>query len=249
MIIRHPETKDVCPLKKLWKETFNDSENFIDSFFNISYSENRSMIVEKDGKITSMLFWFDCNFKGNKVAYIYAVATSQDFRKQGLCNSLMEALHSHLKASDYVGACLVPASDNLFNFYAKMGYIKCIYNSELTVMPTEGKLDIKKVSAEEYIKLRKDFLPLNAITQNDIDFLNLQVEFFKGKDFVFSSRKENNELFVPEFWGNKNIQPIIVFCQNAKKGIFRSYGTEKPFAMFLPFNETELPEYLDFAYD
>ena len=249
MIIRHPENKDICALKTLWKEAFNDSENFIDGFFKLSYSKKRSMIIEKDNKVASMLYWFDCNFNGNKVAYVYAVATSQDFRKQGLCNSLMEALHSHLKAWGYVGACLVPSSDILFNFYAKMGYIKCIHNSVATITPSEGKMDIKKISAEEYIKLRKDFLPLKAITQNDIDFSNFQLEFFKGDDFIFSSRKENNELFVPEFWGNKNVQPNIVYCQNAKKGIFRTAGTEKPFAMFLPFIETELPEYLDYAYD
>ncbi len=249
MIIRHPEKEDIVTLKKLWREAFNDSDSFINNFFDVAFSQNHGLILETDNSIASMLFWFDCSFDNKKVAYVYAVATFNKFQKKGLCNALMTALHPLLKASGYVGACLVPSSENLFNFYGKMSYLKCIYNNEETVIAEDGNVDVVKISAEEYINLRKIYLPKNCITQNNINFLKLQTEFFKGEDFLFSARKEKDTLFVLEFWGNKNKQNNIVYCQNAKKGVFRTIGKKNPFAMYLPFIETELPEYLDFAYD
>ncbi len=249
MIIRHSTVNDIPILKSLWREAFNDSDSFIDNFFNCAYKENRSLILESDNKIASMLYWFDCTFNEKPVAYIYAVATFNEFQKKGLCNALMEALHKHLKALGYIGACLVPSNEHLFNFYGKMGYIKCMYNNEKEVLPEKGIVDFIKISAEEYINLRKNYLPKNCITQNNISFLKLQANFFKGDNFLLCARKEKDTLFVLEFWGNKNKQGNIVYCQNAKKGLFRTTGAEKPFAMYLPFEETLLPEYLDFAYD
>ena len=249
MIIRKPEEKDFPSLKNLWSEAFKDSDAFISAFFSAAFSKNRAMIAEIDGSPVSMLYWFDASFNSKKVAYIYGVATAEGFKKQGICSSLMAALHGHLKASGYVGAVLVPSSENLFNFYKKLGYMKFIYNSQKTVVAEKGLCEFFEISEKEYIDLRKEYLPKNSITQTNLEFLKLQTKFFKGEDFIFSARKEKSTLFALEFLGNKNRQGNIVHCFKAEKGIFRTFGNEKPFAMFLPFEETEIPQYLDFAYD
>jgi len=249
MIIRYSSQRDIPFLKALWREAFNDTDRFIENFFSVAYKEDHSLILQCDNKIASMLFWFDCSFNNKKVAYIYAVATFREFQKRGLCNALMNELHSLLKASGYVGACLVPSDENLFNFYGKMGYIKCIYNSEKEVFAKDICAEITKITVEEYLSLREKYLPENSITQRDTEFLKLQAKFYKGDDFLFSARKEKDTLFALEFFGNNDKQSSIVNGQKAKKGLFRTLGTEKPFAMYLPFEETELPVYLDFAYD
>ncbi len=247
MIIRHPETKDIPQLKNLWREAFNDEASYIDQFFLSTYDKNHAMVVEHNEKIATMLYWFDCDFNDGNVAYIYAVATLNEFKQQGFCKCLMEALHKHLKALGYMGACLTPSSEYLFKFYGKMGYLTCIYNDETEVYPKAENVPFKKISMEEYFRFRKDFLPKNCITQRVNDFLNYQIDFFKGEDFIFALR--NDEFFIVEFFGNKDAQPYIVFNQNAEKGVFRTFGKKTPFAMYLPFKDSILPEYLDFAYD
>lgn len=247
MIIRNPENKDIPSLKKLWSEAFNDSDAFIDSFFSVAYSEKRAMIAEVDSSVASMLYWFDASFLEKKVAYIYGVATSKDFRNKGLCNALMTALHGHLKASGYIGASLVPSSEKLFDFYEKMGYIKSVYKNEEIVFAEKGVCDFSEISIEEYNDLRKSYLPKNSVTQDNLAFLKLQTKFFKGEDFIFALR--SGPFFAVEFWGNKSMQPYILYSKNIKKGVFRTFGKKTPFAMYLPFEETKLPEYLDFAYD
>ncbi len=249
MIITRPEDKDISILKNLWFEAFGDTSEFIDMFFRTSFNKKRATVLKINDKIASALYWFDCTFGNEKVAYIYAVATFKEFQKQGLCSKMMEETHRYLKESGYLGACLVPSSAKLFDFYAKLGYKKCIYHNENNVLPQKGNIIFKKISAEEYINLRKQYIPNNCILQKDIEFLKLQTEFFVGEDFLFSARKEKDTLIVLEFWGNKNKRPDIVYAQKAKKGVFRGLGDDMPFAMYLPFKESEMPVYLDFAYD
>lgn len=247
MIIRHPENKDIPALKEIWRQAFNDENDFINAFFSLAFSENRALIAEIDDSVASMLYWFDFNFNDKKVAYVYAVATLKDFRKKGLCNALMTALHKHLKALGYIGASLVPTNETLFNFYGKMGYITCIYNDEDTVIAKEGNVSFNEISIEEYFTLRKKYLPENCIRQNNNEFLKYQTTFYKGEDFIFALRSD--DFFVVEFFGNKEMQPYILYSQNKEKGVFRTFGKQTPFAMYLPFEESQLPEYLDFAYD
>ena len=62
-------------LKKLWKTVFGDSDSFIDTFFQIAFSPDRCRFTEENGEIICALYWFDCEYDGGKLAYIYAVAT------------------------------------------------------------------------------------------------------------------------------------------------------------------------------
>ena len=69
----------------LWQQAFGDSRVFIDGFFRTGYSPDRCRFLERDGRLAAILYWFDCQWAGKKVAYIYSVATDKDFRGQGLC--------------------------------------------------------------------------------------------------------------------------------------------------------------------
>lgn len=249
MIIKRPENEDISALKLLWHQAFNDTDEFIDKFFITSFNKNRATVLKINDEVASALYWFDCTFENKPVAYIYAVATFKNFQKQGLCSKMMEETHRHLKEQGYIGTCLVPSNKALFDFYAKLGYTTSIYNTENEVIAEKGNVSFTKISIEEYLQLRKNYLPENIITQNDFNFLKLQAAFYAGDDFLFAARKEKDTLFALEFFGNKNKQGNIIYVKNLKKGIFRAHGTEKPFAMYLPFEETKLPKHLDFAFD
>ncbi len=244
---------EIRELKELWKEAFGDSDAFLDVFFTKVYSKDRTRIQRTDGKISSALYFFNCEFNGKKIAYLYAIATKKEFRNRGLCNALMKDTHTHLKELGYAGAILCPASDSLFGFYEKMGYKTCAYIDEEEAYAEKGDIILNKISGEEYMRLRRDFLPLNGVIQENenLDFLNTETEFFKADEAMFTSRRSNNGLFVSEFWGNKSLFNKIVYLMDCKKGIFRSMGNKKPFAMYLPFHssDTDYPDYLGFAFD
>ena len=115
-------------LKKLWKTVFGDPDAFIDSFFEIAFSPQRCLYLTENNQPVSALYWFDCEYEGGKLAYIYAVATSPEHRGKGLASQLMKDTHAHLKALGYAGAVLKPAS-GLFPFYERLGYVTSGYIS------------------------------------------------------------------------------------------------------------------------
>ena len=85
MTIDAPNVEQTAWLRRLWKEAFGDSDAFLDRFFTIAYSPDRCRCVTADGRVTAALYWFDCDCQGEKLAYLYAVATAQDCRGRGLC--------------------------------------------------------------------------------------------------------------------------------------------------------------------
>ena len=128
----------ISELRQLWKNTFGDSDAFLDIFFETVFPLGRCTCVTSYTYLVASLYWFDCEFSGQKIAYIYAVATAEEFRGQGICHALMEYTHEHLKMQGYAGAILSPANESLFSFYEKIGYRTCAYTKEITCNLTES---------------------------------------------------------------------------------------------------------------
>lgn len=97
MRIDRPVPEQLPQLRQLWKVSFGDSEEFLDSFFSLAFAPERCRCVTEAGQLTAALYWFDCSCRGEKMAYLYAVATAEASRGQGLCRALMEDTHGHLR--------------------------------------------------------------------------------------------------------------------------------------------------------
>lgn len=252
MIIKFPESNQIPALRDLWKEAFGDTDSFLDGFFTTAFSPKRCRCVSESGEVLAALYWFDCCLENEKIAYIYAVATRKSHRGKGLCAMLMKDTHTHLKSLGFSGAVLVPSSEPLFGFYEKFGYKTCCYKDSLTVSAGKAKCEIREIDADEFVKIRRQFLPKGGIIQENenIAFLKRLASFYVGEDFLLAARKEKDTLFAFEFLGNPQAAGEILAALDCKKGTFKTNGEGKEFGMFLPFKEnTPVPNYLGFAFD
>ena len=252
MIIDYPALAQRHGLRTLWKEAFGDTDAFLDTFFNTAFSQNRCRCVVENGEILAALYWFDCALNGQKIAYIYAVATKKAHRGQGICATLMENTHSILKERGYSGAVLVPGSKELFGFYEKMNYKTCCFNESFSCAVGEKETPIKEIDEAEFARLRRQFLPTGGIVQENenLRFLKTMMSFFKGENFLLAVRKNSDKLVAAELLGDKALAPKIVKALGCKEGIFRIPAKTSPFAMFLPFEkDAEIPNYLGFAFE
>ena len=246
-----PSTDYIPQLKLLWKEAFGDTEKFIDSFFDTAFSPKRCRILTKDDMLGAMLFWFDCDLDGEKVAYLYAIATAKNMRGLGFCHQLMKSTQDELKTMGYSTAILVPSDDGLFKFYGGMGYIPFGYLKTLSVNASADAVKIEKITISEYANLRRKHLAKGAVIEEGVclDFLSLQSSFYKGDDFVLAARIEGKKLVGIELLGNyKSIEGILKSL-GCTHGEVRIQGGEKPFAMYLPLKESSEPEYFGLAFD
>lgn len=253
MNIDYPRRYDRGALRALWREAFCDTEEFLDAFEATAFSDKRCRCARLDGEICAALYWFNCSYRGGRVAYLYAVATKSEYRGRGVCTALMKDTLDLLRSLGYAGCVLVPGSEDLFNFYARLGFRTCGYVNEFKALAAERGEEIREIDAEEYAELRRRFLPHDAIIQEDesIDFLKTQATLYTGGDFLLAARREDDTLRGIELLGNLENADGIVKSLGCKAGKFRTAGTEKPFAMYFSLSEEPVSNniYFGIAFD
>jgi len=253
MNINNPQISDIPALRELWREAFNDTDEYLDSFFAKAFHPSRCRCICDNNTIVAALYWFDCTYENSIIAYIYAVATAKSHRGMGLCRRLMDDTHQHLTALGYSGALLVPGSQKLFDMYAKLGYVNSSSIREFLCRAKPQELSIFEITKNEYAKLRKSLLPSGSVLQEkeNLDFLETQVNFYMGHGFLLASYIDKHTLHGIELLGDTNVAPALTYHFDCAHGIFRSFGNDKPFTMYHPLNGTTLlpPKYFCFAFD
>lgn len=251
MIIKNANTNDIFPLRQLWKQAFGDSDAYLDAFFRTAFSPSRCRCLFLGGRIAAAHYWLTGSFSGGKVAYIYAVATQEAYRKQGLCKKLMENTHRYLEKRGYAGAVLVPATEQLRAYYKKLGYRDFGGMQERACVAAEEMPEVWEITPEEYGKRRVELLPENGVMQGweTLAFLATQGKFYAGDGFICTAVRDGDHIFIPELLGTCTNPEGLVGALQAITGTVRTPG-ETPFAMYLPLTEKEeTPTYFGLALD
>ena len=147
--------KDTEGIVQLWQEAFHETPVLPDC---------TSFVAEQDGKIVCMLHALPQVLKANrthKAAYLYAIATKEEYRGRGLCGKLMAYAEQNLDADCCV---LVPASESLFDFYKKLGYETAFARSRSAFAGGE------EISEEVYLTLREQLLPMAHMVYDDLSY-------------------------------------------------------------------------------
>lgn len=251
MNVDFPKPGEEAQLQALWQLAFGDSPAFIQGFFETGYDRECCRRISMDGRIAAALYWFDTQWEGGKLAYLYAVATHPDFRNRGLCRTLMADAHRVLTERGYAGTLLTPAEPGLRRMYGTFGYGDCCRVSERAWAAGEP-VPIGQIGGEEYAALRRRFLPKGGVIQEgrNIRYLETYGAFYAGEDFLLAGAADGDDFRGMELLGNGKAAPGILGALGYRKGIFRTPGEDKPFAMFLPLkNGAEPPEYFGLAFD
>lgn len=114
-------------VKVLWKVCFEDTDEFVDLYFEKVYRDEINMDIRCDGRLVSALQMIPYPMKlyGTIVdaSYISGASTYPEFRGQG---AMRELLMRTLRRMYEDGACLsmlIPWEEWLFGYYARMGYV------------------------------------------------------------------------------------------------------------------------------
>ncbi|MGN0977067.1 MAG: GNAT family N-acetyltransferase [Faecousia sp.] len=238
-------------LQRLWQLAFGDEESFIQDYFTQVYRPEYCRCVLADGQAAAALYWFDEEYQGRKLAYLYAVATHPGFRRRGLCRALMEDTHALLTQLHYDGALLLPAEDWLRPMYREMGYRDCCKVSQFSCA-AGAPVPIRAIGQEEYAKLRRKYLPEGGVVQEgkNLELLSLLADTYAGADFVLAAARDEERLNCLELLGNPSSAPGILASLGYTAGTFRTPGSDIPFAMFRPLKEAfPVPTYFGLAFD
>ena len=252
MVIEYPKKGQTPQLRQLWSLAFGDTEEFMDGFYGSGFSPERCRCIPEGGEMAAMLYWFDCQCDGQKLAYVYGVATHPKHRNKGLCRKLMADTAALLQAKGYAGVVLVPQHPPLRQMYASMGYEDMGSVSYVNCLASEMPCSLRKISGEEYAVLRRQYLPRGSVFQEgaNLSFLERIYALYAGQDFLLAAYREEDFLWGMELLGNRDATPRILKALGCEKGRFRLPGEEQPFAMYLPLREeARKPAYFGLAFD
>ena len=120
--------------KQLWKTVFNDSEEFMDMYFERVFKSEYNTTCQIEGRVVAALqtLPYTLLYHGHEVktAYISGVSVEPAHRKQDVGNSLMHQMHFDIFHKGVVFASLIPAEKWLYDWYGKCGYAQ-----EITCTP------------------------------------------------------------------------------------------------------------------
>lgn len=240
---------NIAAMKALWKQAFGDTDKFIDGFFSTSFLSDRCHCLYDGDKLTAALYWMKALQNRKPVAYIYAVATDEAYRGQGLCRRLMTETHEILKQQGYVGAVVVPATAELFSLYEKLGYQTFCYMDSHEI-PAGDPIEITPSDPVTNHMARTNMLDGNAVIQSGgLDFLLTYNDFYEAQDCVFCAALEGETVYFQEFLGDRSKLPGVIAAMGGKTGKVRLPGNA-PFAMFHPLTtDATLPTYFNMPMD
>ena len=251
MEIDYPAGAQEPQLRTLWQLAFGDSEAFIAGFFASGYSPRRCRCAVEGDDVAAALYWFDVEFRGQKFAYLYAVATHPDFRNRGLCRALMADSAACLTERGYDGALLMPQDLGLREMYGRMGFRDCCTVSEFACDAGEA-VALRPVSRGEFAALRREYLPPDGVIQEgaNLSYLERYAAFYAGADFLLASAPNGDSLTGMELLGSVDAAPGILGALGFPHGRFRTPGTTLPGAMFRPLRaDVDAPGYFGLVFD
>ncbi|MGN0562320.1 MAG: GNAT family N-acetyltransferase [Candidatus Fimenecus sp.] len=126
MLLRTAKLEDKPALYALWAQAFGDSKDTIDAFFHLCYAPENTLVAETDGQVRAALYLLENQLQTGentyRTAYIYAAATEQSYRKNGLMSALLQYAAETAAQRQIDFLFLTPAEDGLFRYYGKRGF-------------------------------------------------------------------------------------------------------------------------------
>lgn len=234
--------------KKLYMDAFHDDAEFTDLLFKLFYDSSCKYLCV-DGNVVSMLFAIDVTLDSFKGKYIYAVATDERYRGKGYMRSLFEDIFHEYK-TQYDFFCLKPMDDSLFDFYEKLGFVKCFKKSTVIIKDSSYFFKLKDLTDINEIKrVRKYFLGQNYVEYSDL-FFKLLLSYCE----MLTDDKDNPTVFAVREKQSSKIKEILGDYNHLPKDFSNVPllipGIDSDFAMVKFLNDNRFEnKYLGFALD
>lgn len=248
MNTNHPTHGQIDALRRLWKEAFGDLDPLLDAFFATAFDQKRCLAVNQ---ADAACYWLDCTCRGQKIAYLYAVATAKRCQGQGLCRALMEKAKQVIAQQGYSGILLVPGSEALRHMYGKMGFADATSIAEFT-LPASRPQSLQRLTAQEYAAQRHGLLPEGAAVEGPemLAFLATQAEFYRLGSTLCAAIREGDRLFAPELLGEPAHAAAIAASLGCQAVTMRTPGSDKKWAMYCPLTpNAPYPTHISLALD
>ena len=186
MRIRKLVQNEHIKTKALYREVFStDSDGFVDYYYTEKIKDNQIYVMEEEERIVGMLHLNPYTLKVNgmekETNYIVAVATKEEYRKQGIMRELLTKALKDMYDAHQTFTFLMPAAESIYLPYD----FRTVYeqNHMYYGVAHEGKgFEIQELKVEECEEL--------AASMNQFLESSFQVYAYRSREYFERLKKE-----------------------------------------------------------
>lgn len=124
--IFYAQNKDIPYLKDLWRECFDDTEEFIEFYYQFIFNKDETLLIWDGNVPVAALQMIPYQIKEGqntyKAAYISGAMTMPSYQGKGLMRSLLTEAFEEMRKDNCRYSFLIPQGASLIDFYSKFGY-------------------------------------------------------------------------------------------------------------------------------
>lgn len=119
-------------MKKLWKDTFQDSDAYINLIFENYFDPALLEYYEENGQLIAGLlgvpYRFGTDQNNIKGLYLCGLSTRPEYRRRGIMHRLYDRIKEKAKDNGFDFVFLIPADNGLKRFYRDLGMSESFYH-------------------------------------------------------------------------------------------------------------------------
>ena len=218
MVLKKAEKQDMAAVKRLWQSRFEDGTAGFADFVTERMGERIYIAIEGDDIAAMLIAAATLEYSGRKGFYLYSACTAPSYRKKGYMKALTDFAIASEKENGASFCVLKPTNDELFDFWAKLGFTGTSSVREFT-------FDIKKniwqsadfdiVTAGRFSAVREKFADENIVHYSKKDY-----ELFTRYLYTFGgSTAENENAYAVYYIENDILQVKEIFARSTTHAI------------------------------
>lgn len=260
MRLRKTKPADLPQLDALWAAGFADTPAERAAFFDTLYPAVTGFCAEEGGRLIAAAYalpqtlaWGERTVQS---AYLYALTTHPDYRRQGICAALLAYAEKELKKCYVDCLTLVPATDALRAYYTRLGFRSSTAAAFTRIDAPAARGFCETLTPQDYAGLRETLLYDTPHVRYSLPQLQYQAAssgFYRlelGPHYGCACARLSGEtLFVEELLPDASLLPALLRALPAAACRVRSTQATAPGAMCKWLTAAQLPEvYLAFDF-
>lgn len=221
--------KSCCELMQVWKESFQDEDEYIKMFFQNRFVPQNTVVAVYHDQIIGAAYLLPAELiteQGMKqVMFGYALGVLKEYRGKGLGKRIIDFICSYCEKMNY-SFIFYPANERLVSYYESLGlslagYIKLLEYTCDFVSETDNLL-LEDISAAHYANLRNVFFNRNGFIKWEdaaIDYAIREIRYSGGfcnkltvqsTECAVFGKVEKEKLNIMEVAAPDHLVPVIV---------------------------------------
>lgn len=190
-------------IRSLWKLSFNDSEDFLNLYFDKRYKDDITMVIQEGEDVVASLQMipYPMTFLNDVIptSYISGACTYPSYRNKGVMKELLHNTFKKKYTDNILVSTLIPAEKWLFDYYRKFDYTAVFdYSTEIfDISPStssgEVMVEESKGSKEVYEYFNKKMMERPCCIQHtfeDFEIILADLSLGGGKLFIAKKASE-----------------------------------------------------------